>query len=130
MTRVTLAALVAVHGVIHLIGFVVPWRIATLDGFAYRTATGGGALDLGDAGVRLVGLVWLACAVGFVVAGIGIARRSTWGLPLAGGLAIVSLVVCLLGLPETVAGIAVDVAILGAVAWVMRTRTSPAEVAR
>ena len=130
MTRVILAALVAIHGVIHLIGFVVPWRIATLDGFAYRTATAGGALDLGDAGVRLVGLVWLVCAVGFIVAGVGIALRATWGLPLAGGLAVVSLVVCLLGLPETVAGIAVDVVILGAVTWLMRTRTSAVEVAR
>src|SRR5450759_745041 len=36
MIRRIAAVLLALHGVIHLIGFVVPWRIATLEGFVYR----------------------------------------------------------------------------------------------
>ena len=130
MTRLILAAVVAAHGLIHLIGFVVPWRIATVTGFPYRTTAAGGLADLGDVGMRLVGVGWLVCAVGFVVAGVGIARRAPWALALTSGLAVVSLVVCLIGLPETAAGIVVNLAILGATVWVMRARTSLVEVAR
>jgi hypothetical protein len=130
MTRLIVATVVAAHGLIHLIGFVVPWRIATVSGFPYRTTTAGGLADLGDVGVRLVGAVWLVCALGFVVAGVGIGRRAPWSLPLTAVLAVVSLVVCLIGLPETAAGIVVNVAILGAVVWVTRARTTTFEAAR
>jgi hypothetical protein len=106
-----------VHGLIHLIGFVVPWRIAEVEGFAYRTTVLGGSVELGATGVQVVGLAWLAIAVGFVVAAAGVWRRSSWALGLTAALAIASLVVCALGLPETMAGIVVNVAILGALGW-------------
>jgi hypothetical protein len=79
--------------------------------------------------VRLVGILWLACAIGFIVAAVGIVRRSTWALPLTAILAIVSLMVCLVGLPETAMGIAVNVAILAGGAWAARSRTHMVEVA-
>jgi hypothetical protein len=123
VTRVALAAVIAAYAVIHLIGFVVPWQLAAVEGFPYRTTVLDGSADLGEIGVRVVGVLWLACAIGFVVAAVGIVRRSTWALPLTAILAIVSLVVCLVGLPETAMGIAVNVVILGGVAWVARFRT-------
>jgi hypothetical protein len=55
MIRTFAAVLLALHGVIHLIGFVVPWRIATLQDFAYRTTAFNGALDLGETGARVPG---------------------------------------------------------------------------
>ena len=110
------AILLALHGVIHLIGFVTPWRIATLEGFAYRTTVLGGASDIGDVGARLIGLVWLGLTFGFLAAGYGIWRRTRWAVGLTGVLAIVSLIVCLLGLPETGAGVVIDGVILAAVA--------------
>ena len=122
MLRIAAAAIVAAHGLIHLIGFVVPWGIATVEGFAYRTTVFEGAIVLGDGGARFLGLVWLACAAGFVVAGIGIWRRTAWALPLAAALAAVSIGLCILGLPETVAGIAVNAAILGGAARVLLAR--------
>ena len=76
-----------------------------------------------EIGVRVVGAIWLACAIGFIVASVGIVRRTTWALPLTAILAIVSLVVCVVGLPETAMGIAVNVVILGGAAWVARSRT-------
>ncbi|HSW41878.1 MAG TPA: hypothetical protein VLM76_05165 [Patescibacteria group bacterium] len=112
------AAVLAVHGLIHLIGFLVPWRIAQVEGFAYRTTALGGSVELGANGVMIVGLAWLAIAVGFVVAGVGVWRRASWALGLTAGLAIASLVVCVLGLPETVAGLVVNVALLAAAVWV------------
>ena len=122
MIRRIAAILLALHGVIHLIGFVTPWRIATLEGFAYRTTVLNGALDVGDAGVRVVGLVWLGLSAGFLAAGYGVWRGKRWAVGLTGVLAVVSLVVCLLGLPETFAGIAINVVILAVVAYVVFVR--------
>ena len=119
MSRRIAAILLTLHGVIHLIGFVTPWRIATLEGFAYRTTVLNGALDVGDAGVRVVGLVWLCLTPGFLAAGCGVWRGERWAAGLTGVLAVVSLVVCLLGLPETFAGIAINVVILAVVAYVV-----------
>jgi hypothetical protein len=123
VTRVALAAAIAAHGLIHLIGFVVPWQVAAVAGFPYRTTVLDGTADLGEIGVRVVGVIWLACAIGFIVAAVGIVRRTTWALPLTAILAIVSLVVCVVGLPETAMGIAVNVVILAGAAWVARSRT-------
>jgi len=120
------AALLAVHGLIHLIGFLVPWRIAQVEGFAYRTTTLGGSVELGTTGAQVVGLAWLAIAVGFVVAAVGVWRRSAWALGLTAALGTASLVACVLGLPETVAGIVVNVAILAAVAWTTFSRRGDA----
>jgi hypothetical protein len=122
MIRRIAAVLLALHGVIHLIGFVTPWRIATLEGFAYRTTVFGGALDVGDAGARFIGLVWLGLTFGFLAAGYGIWRRTRWAVGLTAVLAVVSLVVCLLGLPEAGAGVATDVVILAAVAYLVFIR--------
>lgn len=118
MIQTVAAVLLALHGIIHLIGFVTPWRIATLQGFTYRTTALNGALEIGDSGARLIGLVWLALAIGFVAAGYGVWRGEPWALALTGVLAVVSLVVCVLGLPEAFAGIAINVVILGAVGYV------------
>ena len=122
MIRRIAAVLLALHGVIHLIGFVVPWRIATLEGFVYRTTVFNGALDVGDVGARVIGLIWLGLTFGFLAAGFGVWRRKRWAVGLSGVLAIVSLIVCLLGLPETAAGIAIDGVILVAVTYLVFAR--------
>ena len=122
MIRHIAAILLALHGVIHLIGFVTPWRIATLEGFAYRTTVFNGALDVGDAGARVIGLVWLGLTFGFLAAGYGVWRGKPWTVGLTGVLAIVSLIVCLLGLPEAGAGVVIDVLILAAVAYLVFIR--------
>jgi hypothetical protein len=124
--RLLVAAVLAAHGLIHLIGFLVPWRIAQVEGFAYRTTALGGSVELGATGAQVVGVAWLAIAVGFVVAAVGVRRRSAWALWLTAALGTASLVVCVLGLPETVAGIVVNVAILAAVAWTTFSRRGDA----
>src|SRR5947208_14317614 len=124
MIRRTAAVLLALHGLIHLIGFVSPWRIATLEGFAYRTSVLNGALNVGDAGVRVIGLVWLGVTLGFLAAGYAVWREKPWAVSLTAVLAIVSLIVCVVGLPETAAGVAIDVAIVAAVGYVAFHKTS------
>ena len=118
MIQTVAAILLVVHGLIHLIGFVVPWRLATLAGFPLRTTAFNGAVELGDLGARLVGLVWLALAIGFVAAAYGVWRGESWAVPLVAGLAAISLVACVAGFPEAGVGIAINIAILGVVAYV------------
>jgi len=130
MLRIAAGAVVVAHGLIHLIGFVVPWGISSVEDFASRTTVLGGAIALGDTGARAIGIVWLACAVGFVVAGLGIWRRASWAAPLTAALAGVSVAVCVLGLPETSGGIVVNAAIFGAVAGVSFARPGVREAAR
>jgi hypothetical protein len=111
------AAVLAAHGLIGLIGFVVPWRLAVIDGFAYRTTALGGAIALGDAGARIVGVAWLVIAAGFVIAAVAIWRGARWAPGLTAVLAGASLAVSILGLPETAAGIVVNIGILAVLAW-------------
>jgi hypothetical protein len=128
MVRTLAAAVLAVHGLIHLIGFVVPWGIAQVEGFPYRTSLLGGSVALGEPGARLVGLAWLILAAGFVVAGVATWRREAWAASLTAVLAVGSIVVCALGLPEAVFGIVVNVAILAALGWVAFARGSTVRV--
>jgi len=119
MTRTLAAVALAAHGLIHLIGFVVPWRISQLEDFPYRTTALGGSLALGETGARVVGVLWLVLAAGFVVAALGVRRHDARAVPLTAVLAFASIVVCTLGLPETIAGFVVNVVILGVVAGVV-----------
>lgn len=109
-------AALAVHGLIHLIGFVVPWGIAQVDGFPYRTTALGGAIAIGDTGARVVGVAWLVLAIGFVVAAVAAWRGAALVTSLVAGLAVASIAVCALGLPDAGFGIVVNVAILGILA--------------
>lgn len=117
MLSIAGAVVLAVHGLIHLIGFVVPWQLATVEGFPYRTTLLAGFLDVGVIGARAVGGLWLACGVGFVVAGIAEWRREPWAMSFIIGLALASLALCVLGLPESAFGIAVNIAILAVVGY-------------
>jgi hypothetical protein len=119
MIRRGAAALLALHGLIHLIGFVAPWQIASLEGFAYRTTILSGAQEVGDAGVRLIGLVWLGLTLSFLAAASAVWRGKPWAVVLTGVLAIASLIVCIVGLPETAAGVAIDVVILATVSYLV-----------
>jgi hypothetical protein len=110
-----LAALaLAGHGAIHLIGFVVPWKIATVDGFAYRTSVLGSSFDVGDAGARALGIAWAIVAAAFVATAVAAWRHARTAPGAAASAAVASCVICALWLPETAAGMAVDVAIVAA----------------
>jgi hypothetical protein len=109
MMRVLLGGTLLVHGVAHLVGFVVPWRIVASSEVPYRTTLLGA--DIGQAGVRALGLAWLVVSVLFVVLGAGVLRHGAWHydaiLPLVG----VSVVLCLLGLPESRPGLLANASI-------------------
>ena len=112
--RFALGLLMVLHGIAHLPGFVGPWRLATIEGLPYRTTVLGGRLDIGDAGMRVLGAAWLALALGFGLAGaLALANRPWWSAA-ATAAALASLVICLVQLPEARIGAVVDLLLLAA----------------
>ncbi len=111
--RTALAVLAIIHGIAHLVGFVVPWQFITSAEQPYRTTILQGRLDLGDWGIRLYGLGWLALSLCFAIVAVGVLRRSSWWLvALEGGVAL-SLVFCALDWPATRLGLFANVTLLG-----------------
>ncbi|OGO57223.1 MAG: hypothetical protein A2V85_06995 [Chloroflexi bacterium RBG_16_72_14] len=121
--RIALAAVLFLHGIVHVIGFLVPWQLMTNPEFEYTTSAAWGTLELGDGGTRLVGLVMLALAVAFAVAALGVLRRASWALSLTVGVTLVSLAACILQSPAAILGVALDLVIL-AVAGLSRLRAA------
>ena len=109
--RTIFALLLIVHGIAHLVGFVVPWHIVPAPDLAERTTVFGGALDIGEGGTKILGILWLILAVAFVVAG-GALMRGGWHSVWVVRLAALSLVFCIVGWPDTRIGLFVNVAIL------------------
>ena len=104
----------ALHGAIHLMGFVVGWQFARMQTLPYRTTALGGHLDRGTAGIQGVGLLWLLAALGFITVGVGLAWHGRlWRVSIA-AIASLSLILCILTWPDSAFGALFDVAILAA----------------
>ena len=66
--RFVLAFFLLAHGVAHLVGFVSSWKLATLAELPYKTTVFSGRIDVGDAGIRVLGVLWLLTALAFLIA--------------------------------------------------------------
>jgi len=110
----TIAAgiLLIAHGIAHVVGFVTTWRLGDPEKFPHTTTLLFGRVDLGDA-IRWVGLLWLACAIAFVVAGGAFIFRVPWRLTFTAVVACVSLILCVVSLPVSKIGVAIDLVVLG-----------------
>lgn len=110
------SALLLAHGVVHAMGFLSTWELAELG------EIGGPTLLLGDLPARhpallAFGMLWLLAMLAFMMAAIGVALETSWGLPLAGIAAGFSLVPTIVWWQDAWFGALLNVAILGAVAW-------------
>lgn len=57
------------HGVAHLHGFLVSWRLRSFHELPYRTAIFGNTADVGSLGMRVIGVGWLLGGVALVALG-------------------------------------------------------------
>ena len=73
-----LVALLSLHGLIHLLGFVKTWGIVDLKALSDQTT-----IPLAGAPLRAFGLVWLAVCAAFLLAGALLTRGSGAWLPVA-----------------------------------------------
>jgi predicted anti-sigma-YlaC factor YlaD len=105
--RILIAGFMLAHGVAHIVGFLGAWAPT-------RTTIVGNRIDLGAGWIKLIGLLWLAGALGFGVAAIATVLNAAWWPALAIGLAAASLSVCLLQLPDTKFGVALNLVLIAA----------------
>lgn len=110
--KIALAVLLVVHAVAHLVGFTVPWGLTVLEEMPYRTTLLGGRVDVGDAGIRLVGALWLVMSVAFGIAAIAVLTGVEWWSRLTLWAVILSLLMCVIGWPDSRFGLLVNLLIL------------------
>jgi hypothetical protein len=110
--RIVLAILMAGHGIAHLPGFLVSWQLRSFPDMAYRTTIFGASLDVGEVGTRLIGAVWLAAGVSFIVLAGATLTRAAWWRPIAYVLIVLSTVLCLVGWPDARLGLVANAVIL------------------
>ena len=106
------ALVLVLHGLIHLIGTTVYLRLADIQGFTYKTTLLGGRLHLGEAGIRMFGVLWVLPAIGFVLAALALLQGWDWWRSLLLGATLLSLGLTTLDWSVAFAGAVVNVAIL------------------
>lgn len=113
--RIALAVLLALHGVAHGAGFAGAWGL--LRDAPRTTTVMAGRVELGNAGARAYGLLWLAVGVAFLLAAFGAITDRGWWIALTVVITLVSLPMSVLTWPESRIGVAVNLAILAVLAW-------------
>lgn len=112
MLQIIIAIGLILHGLIHLIGFLVNWQIVTFEDISYSTTVLAGKISLGDGSIRGLGVLWLLATFGYVVAGVGVLMLAPWWLGLTLWVTLLSVVLCILGWPEAQFGVYINLIIL------------------
>ena len=106
--RFVLAFVIAAHGIAHLVGFISSWRLATLAELPYKTTIFSGRLDVGDAGIRVIGVLWLLAALAFLIGPIAVTTEASWAGRFLFAAVIASTLLCVAGWPDARIGLAVN----------------------
>lgn len=130
MLRLPAAAVLAVHGLIHFIGLFAYWQLATFEQLRYTTTVLNGSLDVGEVGIRLVGVGWAAAGTLLLAGAWLVVRRDRGTLPVVVAATAVSTVLCTLGLPDAVLGLVVDLALIAVLALRLWPEARPLRVVR
>jgi hypothetical protein len=106
------SAVLGLHGLVHLLGSGVYLGAFELAAFEYETTLLAGAVDVGDVGIRVFGLLWSAAAVGFAASAVAVvAEWPRWRL-LLGAVTGLSLLLTGLAVDVAYAGFALNLALL------------------
>jgi len=111
---IIVAAVLILHGLIHLMGTVTYMRLGTVQGMAYKTTLLGGRWDLGENGIRIYGALWAVAAIGFILAAIAMLFGWSWWRPALAAVAAFSLALTALDWKAASVGAILSIAIL---AW-------------
>ncbi len=110
--RYAIGAFLMLHGFAHLVGFIVSFRIANIEESPYKTTLLADRINVGDFGIRVIGVLWIVAAIAFMLAGAGVILRMTWWEILTLYISIGSLVLSISGWPESRIGVIVNIVIL------------------
>ena len=106
------AAIVVLHGLIHVMGFVAYWPVAAIAGLPFKTTLLDGRWSVGAGGMRRFAGLWLLAAAGYGLALAGLLVGQTWWPPALVLITLLSLAITALDWRNARAGALVDVVIL------------------
>lgn len=89
------------HAIAHLVGFVVPWKIVKLEEMKYSTKIFFNKIDVGDNGIRLIGILWLLASLSFIAVSISVFQNVSIWKSLLLFTTIFSLILTIIGLPDS-----------------------------
>ncbi len=112
MLSIAMAVLLQIHGLIHLMGFLVYCRIRDIEGLPYKTTLFFGKIKLSDSGLYLFGIAWLLAAISFVVVGIAFFFHPHWWKSAAVVVTFFSFMITLLGSPQAKFGAVINILIM------------------
>ncbi|HWI17674.1 MAG TPA: hypothetical protein VNT81_08005 [Vicinamibacterales bacterium] len=105
------------HAVAHLPGFLVNLRLRTFPELPFKTTILLDSVDVGQAGIRVLGFAWLAAFIALSVVAVATALRLSWWQPAAYATLGLSMLLCLLAWPDTRFGVLANVVILSAIVF-------------
>ena len=115
----------ALHGLVHALGFAAAWRLGAVSAVSATPSLV--SIAEGSPLARILGLLWLGVALTFVVAAGGLVATTSWWRIVTASAAVLSLVLCVAWWNNAKAGMALDVAILiGLVATIVFYRSETA----
>jgi hypothetical protein len=120
--RFIIGLVLIAHGLAHGVGFIIPWRIGPGKRAPYDTTILSGFVDLGDLGSRAMGILWLVAGVVFVAAGLGVMAAASWGGIVTLDAAMLSLILSIIGWPDSRVRGFINIAILAYLGLVGRLR--------
>jgi hypothetical protein len=109
---IVIALVLFAHGVAHLMGFAVPWKLVNTPEAPYRTTILGGAVNLGPIGVRVYGVVWLVTALAVAVVAVGLFLKTPWWYPASLVVIPWSFALSVLSWPESRIGVVLNVVLM------------------
>jgi hypothetical protein len=105
--RIAFAVVMLVHGLAHLVGFLAPQKASTI--LFHR-------IDIGRSWFKVLSATWLVVALAFALTSLAVIMSFGAWPSLALAMLIISVVLCVLQLPETKIGLVLDGALL---AWLI-----------
>lgn len=123
--RYALAVLFLLHGIAHLIGFLVPWGFVESDQ-PPLTSLVNGTIAVSSATLRLLALLWIPLAAAFAGAAVGLLIGAGWWYSTAMVASAASLVFSVIHWPLARVGVYLNVLILlyliltDVIAWLPR----------
>ena len=122
--KIIAAIVLALHGLIHLMGTFAYLKILEVQSLPYKTIFLGGRIDLGEVGTGVFGALWGVAATGFVVASIAMLTNRSWWRSALLAVTLLSLVVTILDSSLAFAGVGLNVLILLALWLEWRSATN------
>jgi hypothetical protein len=83
----------------------------TLADLPYKTAVFSARLDVGDAGIRVVGALWLIVALAFMVGAIASITGTSWADRFVFAAVVMSMLLCATAWPDARLGLVVDLGV-------------------